>query len=932
MEGWLSNAHGVASTLRVAGAIHPLRRFVVGNDKTGFVLSHPRFADFIREDYLDEATLESTREAFSNWGHTELAELESGTRTSEKASRYLLQFALQHFRDTATHSKDMDALTKNLWAKAWFSFEGNYRGFANDVSGVAAIISSDSSESTSSNSNFGYRFRCELILSSIRSIGQNVPSDLMIACYKLGIVSIRQAISWLEYCNIVDRADVVGQLHESFPKNELDHILERLVSQIGRIDYAPNRCRAWAAIAPALSGQQLVWAMDEALASVMALEDLSSRAEALNTLVEFVPSERMLAIRRTMLGECPQMTEYVSYRVSAITFLAMHLPSPEKESTAREALILSDSIGHGSWRLSALQKLVPELPDELIEEAFAKIRPDDELQYRLSAQMAFLPRLSAEKREALVSELLHSISRIDDVQKRGRLLAQIAVHAPIDERERVQEEALAAAESGDDMECSIILGILGPNLPSNLLSLAANISFNIGDRFSGQRSLGKLSAYFDEATARECLSRAQEIGDGDLTALVLEAIGSTGLPSQAERLSRTALEFAQRARDPSARVGTLLSLANASPAGRKSILALALAHARASKGSERRSRLLWQVARECKGAERRTIWGEAFDAALAMGGDLHFSWALQRLIPELLDDQLALALAATRRLSGTLAGTTSLYAELALRASGKAKAALVDEAIADLATITDDQTKIWAVATILKVCDGELHGKLTEELMSVINNLDLINRIEMAGSVRESLPGDVFESIMQFEITEVIDVTEEREHVLCDILRGVGAYLNEKQVFDALSLISKLKSGMYAAWSLGSLLPALKNCHIDKALEVAFSFEYTGYQYNPVVHLMPHCNPIQIAKILEYVDSLWDDLYAANIIVGLLEHEVAGDRADLLIRFLDRARYVRRDQLLRNVCVIAKFAPTCSDSMDGHPLHESVVDVCGMFP
>jgi hypothetical protein len=52
-------ACGLASRMRMADALHPLRRFIIGtgrpsdDDMTGYVLAHPKFGEFLREEFFE---------------------------------------------------------------------------------------------------------------------------------------------------------------------------------------------------------------------------------------------------------------------------------------------------------------------------------------------------------------------------------------------------------------------------------------------------------------------------------------------------------------------------------------------------------------------------------------------------------------------------------------------------------------------------------------------------------------------------------------------------------------------------------------------------------------------------------------------------------------------------------------------------------------
>ena len=67
-------------------------------------------------------------------------------------------------------------MVENSWRCAWEKFEGGQRGFASAVGAVFAALTEDRADL-----RIGARLRCALALSSIKSLGQNVPVELPLA-------------------------------------------------------------------------------------------------------------------------------------------------------------------------------------------------------------------------------------------------------------------------------------------------------------------------------------------------------------------------------------------------------------------------------------------------------------------------------------------------------------------------------------------------------------------------------------------------------------------------------------------------------------------------------------------------------------------------------------------------------------------------------
>jgi hypothetical protein len=92
-------------------------------------------------------------------------------------------------------------MVENGWRLAWEQLEGGQRGFANAVQMALAAQKGDNA-----NLRLGARWRCALTLSSIKSVGKNVPAELVLAAVDRKVLTIRQAAHF---------ADLKGPSQES---------------------------------------------------------------------------------------------------------------------------------------------------------------------------------------------------------------------------------------------------------------------------------------------------------------------------------------------------------------------------------------------------------------------------------------------------------------------------------------------------------------------------------------------------------------------------------------------------------------------------------------------------------------------------------------------------------------------------------------------
>jgi hypothetical protein len=174
--------------------LRPLRRFVFGDGKrnSGYVLSHPKIGDYLQNERF-AALADELRRGFAAWGQAHLDDLNAGQISAEKASSYVLQFLPQHLTDVGATADDFMKMVEDGWRRAWEQFEGGERGFAATVQAASDALRRDGQ-----NLRLGARWRCALTLSSLKSLGQNVPSELALAAAKRGVITPRQAAHFAE--------------------------------------------------------------------------------------------------------------------------------------------------------------------------------------------------------------------------------------------------------------------------------------------------------------------------------------------------------------------------------------------------------------------------------------------------------------------------------------------------------------------------------------------------------------------------------------------------------------------------------------------------------------------------------------------------------------------------------------------------------------
>jgi hypothetical protein len=237
LEKLANRLNGGTTVLRIETTLSPIRRFVIGSRRhssaarSGYVLSHPKFGDFLRDEYFSASIIARARDAFGDWGRDVVVKLNHGL--FREAPSYLLQYLVQHLLDAGASPSDFMTLVEEGWMRAWKAFEGGFRGFAEDVRKVDRALG----EASERNGwRLGGRIRCQLVLSSIRSVGANMPRALIAECVEQRLLSHEEAIDIAKQKKEVNRADILRGLLPSLPEVLLEEALH-VAGTLTRNDY-----------------------------------------------------------------------------------------------------------------------------------------------------------------------------------------------------------------------------------------------------------------------------------------------------------------------------------------------------------------------------------------------------------------------------------------------------------------------------------------------------------------------------------------------------------------------------------------------------------------------------------------------------------------------------------------------------------------------
>jgi Ubiquitin binding region len=453
--------------------LQPIQRFVIGLDRpeaetAGYILSHPKLGIYLREEHFDPEYIQTIQAAFVRWGRTTVERLNDGALQPEQTPAYLLQYHTQHLQDAAAPVEDFLELVEQGWLRAWETFEGGYRGFARDMRLVYEALSQ---AHTADQTRFPQRLRCQLVLSSIRSIGANTPWELLVATVKAGVLTYRQVAHWLEFQQPTDRAQALGALAPYLPAELRAEVLAEALAAARAIEDSGSRGSALGALAPYLPAALRAEVLAEALAAAQAIGDHSARARALGALAPYLP----VALRAEVLAEALAAARAIkdhSARARALGALAPHLPA----ELLAEALAAARTIENDYYRAQALGALAPYLPAEVLAEALAAAQAIEGHGERAQALGALASHLPAALQAEVLLEALAESRAIEGHGERASALSWLVPHLPAKLQAEVLLEALevlAVAWAGESRYIRWeVFDALVPHLPAELLAEA----------------------------------------------------------------------------------------------------------------------------------------------------------------------------------------------------------------------------------------------------------------------------------------------------------------------------------------------------------------------------------------------------------------------------------------------------------------------------
>jgi hypothetical protein len=473
---------------------------------------------------------------------------------------------------------------------------GQTAGYLADVSRAWRLAGLKSTEGRSPRA-IGLQSRCALLIASVTSMADRIPTELLGALVEFEVWTQPQGLAWgRRVTEPGRRAEALVRLAPHLPD-----LLMEVLAAAREIEDRPARVRALTGLAPYLSAERKLQVLGEALALAQDLEDDRVRVAALMELAPYLAEALMrealgdvlaavleigddLLRARTLARLAPHLpAELVAEVLLAEgemqeswargvmqAGLAPHLPSGSRAQALEDAVEAVAEIGYGGDQAEALAGLAPHLPRTLVTRAWetAGSIPDEKARARALAEL--MPCLPDASQAEACEEALDVIRKVTIAQAKGEELIRLIPHVPEALlSQTVAEVRSAAQEVGDDWARAELLTKLLPHLQEDIqrqvLQDALTTAGRIGDGQTRATILANLApclpAELQSQVLRDAFAAARVIGDGSIRVRAVVGLAAS-LPGESQsRVLRDALAMTRTIADERARVDAMLELA-----------------------------------------------------------------------------------------------------------------------------------------------------------------------------------------------------------------------------------------------------------------------------------------------------------------------------------------------------------------------------------
>jgi hypothetical protein len=431
----------------VIDALDVLRRFVVGDNQTqGYTFSHPKLAEYFWE-ILTESERAEWEKRFLDWGENTIQEFIDGKRDPNKKKEipfYVVSNYTAHLtRTNQPIEKWLTLIHYQQWAQAWFTLEGAYGGYSQDVLRVweqCRDFDRSAIKISGKAPHLVQQIRCAFICASLHSLGANIPRNLLPMLFKNKIwglkqilVTVRQTpdpskqkealieiIPYLDKKQMLEVLDMARTINDELFRVSVLEELAQYIPEINAEMVTAVRMMKDSYFRSSMLcklASRIPEFYDEALESALLLESEMLRTDVLCELAEYLPEAylfRLLDAASVMQGR--------TYKASLLITFIKRLPELKLVDVLNDALKMQDD----EQMCRILVAIVPHLPQESLIGLVQRATSIHDQRTRARLFIELIQHLSQKYR----LQILEYVRAMDWKDARATVLAKLAQYIP----------------------------------------------------------------------------------------------------------------------------------------------------------------------------------------------------------------------------------------------------------------------------------------------------------------------------------------------------------------------------------------------------------------------------------------------------------------------------------------------------------------------
>jgi trypsin-like peptidase len=401
----------------IEDALGALQRFIIGDNKLqGYTFSHPKLEQYFWES-LTPAEQRIVESYFLDWGERTLQEMIDGKRNPrEKADipTYVVRNYGAHLaRADRPIEQWLPLINHQEWVQAWFSVEGAYGGYLQDVQRVwekCRLIDQLSIKVRNRVPYLAHETRCVLIETSLHSLASNVTPDLLSSLIKTHIWTPAQGLAYIRQIpSSKQRAQSLLGIMQYLPADYFGSfitILHEIRNEVLQV---------------VVLKKLVLWLPENLFGSIISMIKSLKSDEHKSDILVLVADRVPEIFLDTVLTVAKNISEEVD-RASAIGKLAYRFPIDQQYALYVEALRLVDQFKSENDKVIVLQLFTSELVDDLLGGVLSIVRAMT-VWTRVHVYALLIPRVSVQLLDEAVSCLYQSDLYSNETRKEelGRL-------------------------------------------------------------------------------------------------------------------------------------------------------------------------------------------------------------------------------------------------------------------------------------------------------------------------------------------------------------------------------------------------------------------------------------------------------------------------------------------------------------------------------